>query len=82
MKSYMCINNKPISGNFTDGLELLHEGEVYEGYEEIGESINGQIAPILIIPLIDPIDGWDMRRFIPCSEIDELELVNTLEEYG
>lgn len=74
---YICINNKPIEGNYNDWLEFLKEGESYEGYiVDNGVGQDGKIFPCLVIPKITDDHGFDIKRFVESSDLDETTLVN------
>jgi hypothetical protein len=73
---YLCINAKPIPGNYDIWLGELTEGEVYEGWvNEYGMDTKGNIGPCLVIPSITEEHGYDMMRFVETSNLDETALV-------
>jgi hypothetical protein len=63
----LCINNKPIEGarNNPEVLSKIKEGEMYEGDQRL---IRGTCGWAWCIPSISTEEGYDLKRFIPCSD--------------
>lgn len=78
----ICIDNKPIEGAYNTDLHLLEVGKVYNDVIVCDEAEDpmGNNVVCYIIPELGLDDGWDMKRFLPCSDIDETEVVNHKEE--
>lgn len=75
----LCINNKPIEGARNNPIVLskIKEGEMYEGEQRRVKNTN---IWAWCIPAISTEEGYDIRRFIPCSDtpaevIEETEMV-------
>lgn len=66
----LCINNKPIFSDnvFNDSLKKLKEGVAYT---VIGSTTTGYL--LREVKSSHPDGGYNASRFIPCSEIDEME---------
>lgn len=78
LQRLLCINNKPIVGarNSPEQLAKIKEGDVYEGEQR---RVKGTNSWAWCIPAISTEEGYDIRRFIPCSDtpaevIEETEL--------
>lgn len=71
----ICINNKPINGFKNKNLSHLTEGETYivtKKYLTASGRYNYHLQEVNYF--------YSQVRFIPCSDIDEKELVNQKEE--
>ncbi len=71
----ICIDNKPRNDSFDkESLSRLNEGDIY--------TVIGKPHPVGIflkeVSTLNP-SGFYVGRFIPCGEIDELELVKERE---
>lgn len=79
----LCIDNKARSNSFhPELLQLIKEGECYEVYDsQPGMGTDGNIGVVYYLVGINKRPyGINSDRFVPCSDIDETELVNTKEE--
>jgi hypothetical protein len=79
MLRLICINNKPVqhSSGIVSYGSGLKEGEIYTAHDEIKLHPNNGKECYFIIELSDL---KLVSRFIPVSEVDETELVNTTEK--
>ena len=68
----MCIDAKPIRAS----VQLLEEGKVYDAEQSDVYPNSYFLGNEFIDPMDDKCVHFGKRRFIPCSEIDETELVN------
>lgn len=79
----LCIDAKirPNTCN-PEILALLKEGEEYEVYDtRLGKGTDGSISVVYyLVGINERPKGINSDRFIPLSNIDELELVNNKEE--
>lgn len=73
----ICINNKTINNIPNKDLVYLKEGETYEGFIVEKEFFRDGIVRDAFY--ISPLIGFAIERFIPCSDIDETELINEKE---
>lgn len=79
----LCVDNKPRPCSvYPDILNKISEGESYEVYDEgLGKGADGTIEVVYFLVWINARPhGLAASRFVPLSDIDETELVNTKEE--
>lgn len=74
----ICINNSPKKDSSNIDLELLEEGKDYEGEIVDSSDIFGNDDKGFLIPNLS-FGCYCLTRFIPCSDIDETQLVNEKE---
>ncbi len=79
----ICIDAKP--RKYTNGIMDISEGEIYEVEKTLLSNMGNMMH--LLVGHYDYTNygeriGYAADRFIPLSNIDELQLTNSKEEYA
>jgi hypothetical protein len=79
----LCVDNKVRSNSMNpEILQLIKEGEPYEVYDtSLDRGVDGSIGTVYyLVGINERPYGINSDRFVPLSDIDENELVNTKED--
>lgn len=72
----ICIDNSPYGYIGHVAPECLKVGEIYT----VLKVVNNDGYLLVEVEHPSPFGYWDQRRFIPCSDIDEMQLLQQRQE--